>query len=204
VYGQILLRAGQPDSAIRWTAVAAAGSLGENPKITNDVNVAWATLETGRIKEAAVLASRAGTLYPWHWLTREWVRLRIARQTGDSLPSVKRLAVAVDSLWSDTSIPRVYFIFPLLTLGEWRLTDGDLQGADAAATRVRTLAMVDSLTATRSAIVGHADFLRARVLRARGEQAEAMRTAQGAVTALTNGYGPTHPVTTAARAFVGR
>ena len=202
VYGQILLRAGLPDSAIHWIAVAAQGSLGENPKITNEVNAAWATLETGRIQKAARLASAAGTLYPWHWLTREWVRLRIARQTGDSLPAVKRLAVAIDSLWPDASIPRAYFIFPLLTLGEWRLTDGDVQGADAAASRVRTLAMVDSLAATRSAIVGHADFLHARVQRARGEQADAMRTAQLAVTALTNGYGPVHPVTVAARAFL--
>ena len=117
---------------------------------------------------------------------------------------MKRLAIAVDSLWSDTSIPRAFFIFPLLTLGEWRLTDGDVKGANEVASRVLTLAMVDSLASTRSAIVGHAEFLHARVLRARGEQGEATRMGQRAVTALTNGYGPAHPVTTAARAFVGR
>jgi eukaryotic-like serine/threonine-protein kinase len=204
VYGQLLLRAGEPDSALRWISVAAQGALGENPKITNEVNAGWATLETGRLGEATVLAKRAGTLYPWHWLTREWVRLRIARRTGDSLPAVHRLAVAIDSLWSDASIPRAYFVLPLLTLGEWRLTDGDVQGADAAASRVRTVALVDSLAATHSAFVGHADFLQARALRARGESVAATRTAQRAVTALTNGYGPLHPVTVAARAFLQR
>ncbi|MBL0172104.1 MAG: serine/threonine protein kinase [Gemmatimonadaceae bacterium] len=204
VYGQILLRAGVSDSASRWIAAAAAGSLGDNPTITNEVNAAWATLETGRIKEATILASRAKVLYPWHWLTREWVRLRIARHTGDSLPPVKRLAVAIDSLWPDASIPRAYFIFPLLTLGEWRLTDGDVQGADAAASRVRTLAMVDSLAVTRSAIVGHADFLHARVQHVSGDHAGATRTAQRAIIALSTGYGATHPVTVAARAFLQR
>ncbi len=204
VYGQVLLRAGLTDSASQWIALAAQGPLGENAKVTNDVNAAWAALESGRVQDASLLASRAEVLYPWHWLTREWVRLRIARQTGDSLQPVKRLAVAIDSLWPDASIPRAFFIFPMLTLGEWRFIDGDLQGADAAASRVRTLAIVDSLASTRSAIVGHADFLHARVQRAQGAQADAMRTAERAVTALTNGYGPTHPVTAAARTFLGR
>ena len=204
VYGQVLLRAGLADSASAWIAVAAQGALGENAKVTNDVNTSWAALDGGRITEAGALVSRAAVLYPWHWLTREWVRLRLAHQAGDSVVAVTRLAFAIDSLWPDASIPRAYFIFPLLTLGDWRLGAGDLPGADSAATRVRTLAMVDSLASTHSAIVGHADLLQARVQRASGDQAGAMRSAQRAVTALSNGYGATHPAAVAARAFMQR
>jgi len=204
VYGQLLLRAGLADSARKWIAVAAQGALGENAKITNDINAAWAALETGRLTEATVLTARAGVLYPWHWLTREYVRVRIARDAGDSMVPVQRLAFAIDSLWLDSSIPRAFFFFPLITLGDWRLAAGDVQSADSVASRVRTLALVDSMTATRSALVGHADFLHARVQFARGDRTGATRTARQAVIALTNGYGPTHPVTAAARAFLQR
>ncbi len=204
VYAQILLRAGLADSASKWAAVAAQGDLGENAKVTNDVNAAWAALEGGRITEATVLTSRARVLYPWHWLTREWVKVRLDRQAGDSVVPVQRLAFAIDSLWPDSSIPRAFFMLPLLTLGDWRLAAGDMRGADSVASRVRTMALVDSMAATRSALVGHADFLHARVQLARGDAAGATRSARQAVIALTNGYGPEHPVTVAARAFLQR
>ncbi len=204
VYAQILLRAGQGDSASRWAALAAQGSLGENAAVTNDINTAWAALEGRRMGEATTLIARAGVLYPWHWLTREWLRQRLTYDTGDSVASVRRLTIAIDSLWPDASIPRAFFIFPLLTLGEWRLAAGDMQGADSLATRVRALAMVDSMAMTRSAIVGHADFLHARAQQAGGDQVGATRTAERAVIALSAGYGATHPVTVAARAFLRR
>ncbi|MBK8646192.1 MAG: serine/threonine protein kinase [Gemmatimonadetes bacterium] len=202
LYGTILLRAGEVDSASHWLARAAKGPLEGNAQVTADVNAAWAALEGGRMREAGVRAARAGTLYPWHWLTREWVRLRIARHDGDSVPSMRRLAFAIDSLWPDASIPRMHFIFPLLTLGEWRLAAGDVRGADSVASRVRTMAMVDSLAGARSAIVGHADYLHARVQQALGDRSGASRTAQRALTALASGYGLDHPVTASARAFL--
>ncbi len=204
VYGQLLLRAGLVDSARKWIAVAATGDLGENAKVTNDINAAWAALEEGQFLDATVLTSRAKVLYPWHWLTREWVKVRLARQGGGSVVPLQRLAFAIDSLWPDKSIPRSYFIFPLLTLGEWRLADGDVQGADSVVSRVRLLTLVDSMASTRSALIGHADFLHARVQKVRGDGAGATRSAQQAVIALTNGYGPAHPVTVAAHAFLQR
>lgn len=204
VYGQLLLRAGLVDSARKWIAVATSGDLGENAKVTNDINAAWVALEGGQIAEATLLTSRAKVLYPWHWLTREWMKVRLARHAGDSVVPVQRLAFAIDSLWPDSSIPRSFFIFPLLTLGDWRLAAGDMQGADSVASRVRTLSLVDSMASTRSALVGHAEFLHARVQFARGDGAGATQSARRAVIALTNGYGPAHPVTVAAMTFLKR
>jgi len=88
-----------------------------------------------------------------------------------------------------------------VTAGEWRLAAGDPQGADSIARLARSAATLDSLTLTRSGLVGRAELLLARALRARNDAPAAREAAQRADAALSSGYGVSHPWTAAARAL---
>ena len=202
LHGTMLIRAGQADSASQWLARATVGPLDPNSMNMAQLNAVWADLEGGRVTEARARIAGVGAMYPWHWLIREWMRQRLVRQSGDSVTSTTRLAFAIDSIEAEPSMPRVFLTLPLLTLAEWHLASGDVQRADSAASRARTVAMVDSLAASRSGLVGHADFVHARVQRAAGKRVEATRTAQEAVIALTSGYGAAHPLAISARTLL--
>jgi hypothetical protein len=88
------------------------------------------------------------------------------------------------------------------TVGEWRLAAGDAHGADSLARVARAVAAIDSVAGVRSGLVGRAELLRARALRAQGDLPDARRAAADAGLALANGYGADHPWTRAARALV--
>ena len=105
------------------------------------------------------------------------------------------------TVWNDGQQRLTLFALPLVTAGEWRLASGDAHGADSLAALARTAAAVDSLALVRSALAGRAELLRAQALRAGGRIPEARQAARRAVTALGNGYGPTHRWTRAARAL---
>ena len=66
------------------------------------------------------------------------------------------------------------------------------------------IAHSDSLSETRSAYVGEAQFLEGRALLATGDTTAARTALRSAVTALRAGVGPTHARTTAAEAVLAR
>ena len=82
-----------------------------------------------------------------------------------------------------------------LDLGDPAVTLRYARAAEATAT-------VDSLTATQSAWVGHAQLLEARALLATGDTAGARHTVTAATRALTAGAGADHPLTAEARALL--
>lgn len=92
-------------------------------------------------------------------------------------------------------------VYALLASAEWRLADGLLAEADSLAALALQAATLDSLTGGRSAHAGRAELVRARVAVARGDATAAHAAAVGAMSALANGFGPTHRPTLEARAL---
>jgi len=88
-----------------------------------------------------------------------------------------------------------------VTAGEWRLADGDAAGADSIAQLGVKAARLDSLAATRSALVGRAELLRAKALRAQKDLRGARASAERAIVALSNGYGAANAWTLSANAL---
>lgn len=93
------------------------------------------------------------------------------------------------ALYSESPKTQTLFTLPLVTAGEWRLALGDARGADSLARLARTAATLDTLTLTRSGLVGRSELLLARALHAQGQMPAAREAAQRASVALTNGYG---------------
>ena len=91
---------------------------------------------------------------------------------------------------------------PDVVICDWRLADGDAQGADSIARLARAAAAIDSLALVRSALVGRAELLRARALRARGDTGNSREAAARAAVALAGGYGPRNSWTRAAQSLV--
>ena len=104
-------------------------------------------------------------------------------------------------LWNDGQQRLTLFALPLITAGDWRLAAGDAAGADSLARLARAAAAIDSMALERSALAGRAELLSAQAQRARGDSKGAQEAAKRAVTALANGYGPSHTWTRAARAL---
>jgi len=105
-------------------------------------------------------------------------------------------------LLSDGQQALTWFALPLATAGEWRLAGGDARGADSLARLARGVAAIDSTALARSALVGRAELLRARALRAQRDLPGARQAAARATIALANGYGEGNAWTRVARLLV--
>ncbi len=79
---------------------------------------------------------------------------------------------------------------------------GDARGADSLARLARVVAAIDSIALTRSGLVGRAELLRARALRAQRDLPGARQAAARATIALANGYGEGNAWTRVARLLV--
>ena len=202
IYGFNKLRMGQLDSASRWLDVAA--------RDTGDAalaNVGWLPpavtqllVEQGRIAEARRESTKLPTDSPARLLTRALLRARMRRAEGDATGAW----MALDSaLRADVKLPKPksYQVYPLLTAADWRWSDGHPRDADSLAQLAIAAAALDTLTWTRSAHVGRANLIRARVAAGAGDSAAALQAVSGASQALENGFGSDHRLTREARAF---
>jgi eukaryotic-like serine/threonine-protein kinase len=203
LYGFNKLRMGQLDSASRWLGVAA--------RDTGDAalaNVGWLPpaftqllVEQGRIAEARRAGAKLPSDSPARRFTRVLLGARMRRAEGDPAGAW----VSLDSaLRADIKQPKLasYQVYGLLTAAEWRWTDGRPREADSLAQLAITGAALDSLTWTRSAHVGRASLIRARVAAGAGDSSGALRLASRAAAALANGFGPDHALTLQAKTLM--
>jgi serine/threonine-protein kinase len=202
IYGFNKLRMGQVDSASIWLAVAA--------RDTGDAslaNVGWLPpavtqllVEQGRIAEARREATKLPTGSPARRFTGVLLRARMRRAEGDAAGAW----MALDSaLRADVKPPKPtsHQVYGLLTAAEWRWSDRHPRQADSLAQLAIAAAALDSLTWTRSAHVGRANLIRARVAAEAGDSTSALREVSRAAVALANGFGPDHRLTREAQAL---
>ncbi len=130
------------------------------------------------------------------------LQARIRRAEGDPGGASALLENELRSVTSDGGPLLTLFAIPLVTAGEWRLAAGDARGADSLARLALRSALVDSLSASRSAFAGRAQLLLSRAQRSLGNVDVAQNAAQRAVIALANGYGGASGAAREARALV--
>ena len=202
VYGLNKLRMGELDSASTWLGVAARDTgaielvkLGWLPPAVTQLLV-----EQGRIAEARQAATKLPSDSPTRRLNGVLLRARIRRAEGDT---AEAWAALDSALRADAKPPKPapYLVYALLIAADWRWTDGHAREADSLAQLAMSATALDSLTLSRSAHVGRAELVRARVAAAAGDRAGAARAAHRAATALANGYGPGHRLAGEAQAL---
>jgi hypothetical protein len=133
--------------------------------------------------------------------TAAWLRARLQRVQGDAAGASASLERELAAVWGDGTKPLTAFAVPFITAAEWRLARGDALVADSLARLGLRTARVDSLTLTRSGLVGRAELMHARALARSGNVASARDAVGRAVVALSHGYGEQHPWTRSARTF---
>jgi hypothetical protein len=101
--------------------------------------------------------------------TAALLKARLRRAEGDTASASALLEDELRALSTDGKKPLTLFSLPFVAAGEWRLMAGDARGADSLALLARRAGMLDSLSATHSALVGRAELLRARTLLALGD-----------------------------------
>jgi hypothetical protein len=127
---------------------------------------------------------------------------RLKWETRDSTGAMVGLEDNIRKLSGDG--PRVPpdLSVPLITAAEWRFATRNWHLADSLARRAIVVAAVDSLALTRSGLVGRAELVDARALRADNDTKDAREVASRAVEALTSGVGPTNSATLAAKTLL--
>jgi hypothetical protein len=204
MYGLTKLRKGDLDSAAFWLGVAQRDTTTswQFAKV-GWLAPAWAQLlvEEERYEEAARALPDLPTDSPTRRFNGAFLRARIARGTGNS---DRARAVLDSALRADIRPPRPssYLVYGLLTGAEWSWRDGRGAEADSLARLGLAGAALDSLASVRSAHVGRAELVRARVALAAGDSAGALAEARQAAAALASGFGEGHPRTAEAEALL--
>jgi serine/threonine protein kinase len=204
-YGYGKLRLGELDSAEVWVGRAARDTTQRQLTLVDYLPGALSQLrlDQGRVAQAREAVARLpDDRRRGQRATAAALRARLRRLEGDSAGASALLERELHVLLSDGQPALTWFSLPLATAGEWRLAAGDAHGADSLARLARAVAAIDSVAGVRSGLVGRAELLRARALRAQGDLPDARRAAADAGLALANGYGADHPWTRAARALV--
>ncbi len=201
LYGQNKLRLGELDSADFWIARAMRDSTLDAGLMSRwgPAALAELRLDQGRLAEARASIARLPSGTRGRQATGAMLRARLLRAQGDRGAASRVLEGELAALYRDGEKPLQLFTLPLVTAGEWRLLAGDAPGADSLARLGRTAAALDSLAWSRSALVGRAELLLARALRAQGDAPAARESAQRASVTLANGYGPSNRWAQAAR-----
>jgi hypothetical protein len=202
-HGQNQLRLGQLDSAELWIGRATQDTTADAGLMTNWVPAALAELriEQGRLAEAGLALERLPSGTRGRKATAALLRARFLRAQGRETLAADLLERELRELYSDGQQPLHHYTLPLVAAGEWRLARGDATGADSLARLARSAAAYDSLAWSRSGLVGRAELLLARALRARNDAPAAREAVQRADLALSNGYGRRHAWAVAARAL---
>jgi hypothetical protein len=118
---------------------------------------------------------------------------RAARGRGDEAAALLETTLREVARVDQSPIP--LFALPLVTLGEWRLSQGDARAADSLAARARAALALDSLADVQSALAGRAHFLAAQARLAVHDTAGALRALEASTQPLARGLGRTHPRT---------
>jgi len=192
LHGQNKLRLGAVDSADLWIGRALRDSTQLTGGLENWMPPALMQLrlEQGRLRDAQATSDRLPGGLRGRRATAAMLRARLFDARGDRAGAARLLERELTALYTESPKTQTLFTLPLVTAGEWRLASGDARGADSLARLARTAATLDTLSATRSGLVGRAELLLARALHAQRDLPAARAAAQRASVALTNGYGP--------------
>jgi tetratricopeptide (TPR) repeat protein len=203
IYGFNKLRMGDIDSAAVWLAAAVR----DTSQTARLVTAMWLPpaetqlfIEQGRLAEARRALAALARDTPSRRISAAWLRARLRRAEGDATGARAMLDSALVAE-AAAAKPAPHLVYALLTAAEWRQNDGDLHGADSLAALAIRAAGLDSLALSRSAHVGRAELVRARVAAAQGDSAAAVQAARRAARALANGFGPRHPLMAEAEAL---
>jgi serine/threonine-protein kinase len=203
IYGVNKLRRGEVDSAAVWLGVAERDTSERNRHATT----AWLPparaqllIEQGRFTEARAVVDNLPDDTPTRRITRALLRARLRRAAGDVSGARTALDSALAAEMRDGRPPH-YLVYALLIAAEWGLRDGLPQVADSLAGLAVTAATVDSLASARSAHVGRAELIRARVAVATRNPSEAAAALSRAMPPLRAGYGAAHPLVAEAEAL---
>jgi eukaryotic-like serine/threonine-protein kinase len=202
LYGYGKLRLGELDSADAWVGRAARDTTQHQLTLVDYLPGALSQLrlDQGRMAEAReVIARFPDDRRRGQRATAAMLRARLRRLEGDSAGASALLERELGLLLNDGQRALTWFALPLATAGEWRLAGGDAHGADSLARLARVVAAIDSIALARSALVGRAELLRARALRAQRDLPGARQAAARATMALANGYGDGNAWTRAGR-----
>jgi len=204
LYGQNKLRLGELDSADLWIGRALRDTTQDAQALTNWLPpaVTQLRLEQGRLGEAQVAIARLPGGLRGRRATAAMLRARLLRAQGRAAPASELLERELAALYHESPKTQTLFTMPLVTAGEWRLAAGDARGADSLARMARSAATLDSLSATRSGLVGRGELLLARALGLQGQAPAAREAAQRAHVALSNGYGASSKWMRTARALL--
>ena len=201
VYGFNKLRKGELDSAAVWLAAALRDS-SETARLVASMWIpparAQLLVEQGRIEEARRIVVGLPLDTRGRRMTKALLGARLRRADGDLAGARTALDSALTADSAATK-PAPHMIYALLLAAEWRLADGEPDAADSLARLALEAATLDSLTLRRSAHVGRAELVRARVAAQLGDSLQAIRAAEASRLALERGFGPDHPLAREAR-----
>jgi hypothetical protein len=196
LYGTAKLRLESTDSAASWLELAASGTAPEEYlKRQVPFAIAELRLHQGRLGEAAQILDTLRGSARGRRATVSWLQARLRAARGQRDAAVSLLEGTLREVAAVDQSPVPAFAAPLVTLGEWRLSDGDVRTADSLATRARAALALDSLADTHSAFAGQAHFLTAQSRLAMHDTAAALRALAASRGPLARGYGRTHPRT---------
>ena len=203
LYGQNKLRLGELDSADLWIGRAVRDTTTDAGLMSNWAPAALSQLriEQGRLAAAKSALERLPSGTRGRKATSALLRARFIRAQRREAQASGLLEGELRELYAGQQKPLHHFTLPLVAAGEWRLARGDAAGADSLAQLARAAAALDSLAWSRSGLVGRAELLLARALRARNSTPAAREAVQRADLALSNGYGQNHAWVVAARAL---
>jgi hypothetical protein len=185
------LRMGDLDSAEVWLNRAVHDSTQQNTGIPMWAPAAMTQLrlDQGRVADARreIVHLPAGTHA--RRVTAAFLAARLRWQEGDSVAALTMLEDSIRTLSGSGPALPDDLAQPLTTAADWRLATGNPRAADSLAALARSAAAIDSLALTRSGLLGRAELVRARALRAEGNDTGAREAASRALVALTNGFG---------------
>ncbi len=203
LYGTARFRVGEIDSADLWMTRALRDTSATGPWSTTWAPPAMAELRLAqqrpaeaRVEMKLVQDSTGAFAYRYEHLN-SWLRYEQHDPAGGSA----RLEAAIGRL-TNSGVAVAPRLAPLLiTAGQWRLAAGDPIAADSLARGAVAAAAVDSLSLTRSGLVGRAELVSAHAMIAAKNLPAARAAAGRAVVALGNGLGPDSPWTRQAQAL---
>ncbi len=203
LFGQGKLRLGETDSAETWITHAIGRPWQEGGTMSNWLPsvLVQLRLNQGRLADARAAATKLPGGRRGRRATSARATAMLMRASGNSQAASRLLERELAALYAESAETLALFALPLVTAGEWRLADGDAAGADSIAQLGVKAARLDSLAATRSALVGRAELLRAKALRAQKDLRGARASAERAIVALSNGYGAANAWTLSANAL---
>jgi len=193
----------QPDSAAVWFQRALDdGDLLDDPRrCVAYLRLAEIARDAGRVAEAGRLEREAERLYPatqrspWARGIVAAVHFRSPAVRDNPAERAQIIKQALDSLGYTAETKSRNLVQPLGAAASVLLDAGDYADGARYAEAVLRIAQVDSLSLTRSGLVGMGLVLQARAAAGQGHRVQARDLAVRALPPLTFGLGSDHPLT---------